>query len=84
MERYLFAWADCDFAAELGTQTVPTYVLTGELDPAVKKDVVQAIFGPIYTHLTVEELPDVGHYAIFEHPLGLAAKVQAFLSTSAG
>ncbi|NII98204.1 alpha/beta fold hydrolase [Corynebacterium glutamicum] len=79
VEKYFFAWADCNFAADLGTQDLPVYILTGDLDPAVTKTAVESAFGPIYQNLTVEELHDVGHYAIFEHPLGLAARVLRFL-----
>lgn len=79
VEKYFYAWADCSFAEELGAQNLPVYVLTGELDPAVTSSVVEATFGPIYTNLQVEALPDVGHYAIFEHPLGLASRVLSFL-----
>lgn len=77
---YFNAWADCDFAAELGVQELPVLIITGEFDPAVTKSGVQAAFSPIYRNLRVEELPDTGHYSIFEHPLGLAARVLAFLS----
>ncbi|BAU94380.1 alpha/beta hydrolase [Corynebacterium suranareeae] len=81
VEKYFYAWADCDFADELGSQTLPVYVITGALDPAVTKSVVESTFSPIYNNLTVEELPDVGHYSIFEHPLGLTSRVLRFLDS---
>lgn len=81
VEKYFFAWANCNFADDLGTQDLPVYILTGDLDPAVTKTAVEAACSPIYPNLTVEELHDVGHYAIFEHPLGLAARVLRFLDS---
>ncbi len=79
VSNYFRAWADCSFAEELATQNLPVLVVTGALDPAVSKDVVEATFGGTYPNLQVEELPDTGHYAIFEHPLGLASRVMNFL-----
>lgn len=79
--RYLLAWADCDFAAELGTRDLPVLILTGATDPAATRDFALATYGQIYTNLTVEELADTGHYPMFEHPLSLAARVVNFLNT---
>lgn len=77
--NYLLAWADCDFADELGTQDLPVLLLTGGRDPAVTAAGIHATYGKIYTHLQVVELPDTGHYSLFEHPLDLAAQVVNFL-----
>lgn len=78
--KYFLAWADCDFAEELGTQNLPILLLTGEHDPAVTVDGIHAAYGGIYPTMQVELLPDTGHYAIVEHPLSLAAKVMDFLT----
>lgn len=76
---YFTAWADADFAGELATQDLPVLILTGANDPAATKDFALATYGQIYTALTVEEIPDTGHYPMFEHPLGLSARVVNFL-----
>ncbi|WP_293954994.1 alpha/beta fold hydrolase [uncultured Corynebacterium sp.] len=79
VRNYLLAWADADFAAELGTQDLPVLILTGANDPAATSDFATDTYGQIYPNLTVEELPDTGHYPMFEHPLSLTTKVVTFL-----
>lgn len=76
---YFHAWADCDFADELGTRDLPILLLTGEHDPAVTVDGLHATYGRIYPSMQIELLPDTGHYAIVEHPLSLASTVMDFL-----
>lgn len=76
---YFRAWADADFLGELGTRDIPVKVFVGDRDPAVTEDAVRASFGVTYPRLEIDVLPEVGHYAMDEMPLNVAAKVGRFL-----
>lgn len=77
--KYFRAWADCDFLDELGEQTIPALVIVGAHDPAVTAATVRASYGRTFADLTVIELPDAGHYSMYEAPVRLATEVENFL-----
>ena len=82
--NYLSVWADCDFASELGTRDLPILLLTGDRDPVVTVAAIESAYGGIYTTMQVDSIADTGHYAMFEHPVDLAARIMGFLDAAAG
>lgn len=76
---YFRAWADCDFLDEIGVQDMPALVIVGSHDPAVSAEVARASYGQTFRDLKIVELPDAGHYGMFEAPLRLATEIEAFL-----
>ncbi|MBL8484734.1 MAG: alpha/beta hydrolase [Rhodocyclaceae bacterium] len=77
---YLTAWAKTDFAAEIQGNPVPILVLCGATDPALTADFMQQTYMQCYPNATLEVLPNSGHYPMFETPVALATRVQAFLA----
>lgn len=82
--NYLSVWADCDFASELGVRDLPILLLTGDRDPVVTVAAIESAYGGTYPGMQVGTIADTGHYAMFEHPVDLAARVMGFLDAAAG
>lgn len=82
--NYLSVWADCDFASELGIRDLPILLLTGDRDPVVTVAAIESAYGGIYPTMQVDSIADTGHYAMFEHPVDLAARIMRFLEAAAG
>lgn len=77
---YFFTWVDCDFLEQLGQVATPALAIVGATDPAVTAEAVQGSYGRTFSNLTVLELPDAGHYAMFEQPVRLSTEIEGFLS----
>ncbi|MBL8472366.1 MAG: alpha/beta hydrolase [Rhodocyclaceae bacterium] len=76
---YLTAWAKTDFAEEIQGNTVPILIICGATDPALTADFMQQTYMQWYPNAQLEVMPNSGHYPMFETPVALATRVQAFL-----
>jgi pimeloyl-ACP methyl ester carboxylesterase len=59
--------------------TVPTHLLFGERDPAITKRMLRG-YEPYADRMTVEFVPDCGHFIAEEQPERVAAVARAFLA----
>jgi pimeloyl-ACP methyl ester carboxylesterase len=80
----LEAWADPDFADEVRGADVPVLVLVGEHDPALSEEFAKAFWLPVHPDARIEVLANAGHYPMFEVPVNLATRIEAFLKQPAG
>ena len=68
--------AGCTMTPRLGGMTVPTLVVNGEFDSALKKGQETASFIPGARHATI---PNTGHACLIEDPMAFDAPVISFL-----
>lgn len=54
-------------------------VIVGEHDLALTAEVMRATWLSHYPNAELEEIPNSGHYPMYETPLALAASVETFL-----
>ena len=76
----LVAWATPDFLAEVKGSEVPILVVPGEHDPALGKTAVEQTYAPHFPNCTIQEMPNAGHYPMFEAPVQLATVIERFLA----
>lgn len=76
----LKAWAHADFLGEVEGGQTPILVLAGEHDPALGEATVRQTWEPYFPNLTIEVMPNAGHYPMFETPVALATTVERFLA----
>ena len=74
------AWANADFLDEVAGNDTPMLVLVGEHDPALGQATCSQTWAPHFPNLTLEVLPNAGHYPMFETPVALATRLNAFLA----
>ncbi|GAA1755493.1 MAG TPA: alpha/beta hydrolase [Tetrasphaera sp.] len=73
------AWTSPDFLAEVEGKDLPVLVIPGEHDPALGEATVNQTWKPYFPNCSVEVMPNAGHYPMFETPVALATKINAFL-----
>lgn len=73
------AWTNPDFLAEVEGNETPILVIPGEHDPALGEATVNQTWKPYFPNATIEVMPNAGHYPMFETPVALATKINAFL-----
>jgi pimeloyl-ACP methyl ester carboxylesterase len=71
---------DDDYLADVGRPETPIACLVGETDPALSAEVMRQSWMQIYPNVTLVELDACGHYPMFETPVGLATRIEAFLA----
>lgn len=76
---YLAAWTGADFVADLPEPTIPVHAVVGAHDPALGEETMRATWLEQIPGCRLTVLPDAGHYAMFESPLGLLAAIEATL-----
>jgi len=74
------SWVGDDYLHMVGSQTTPITVIVGENDPALSAEVMRQSWMQIYSDVTLIELPECGHYSMYETPIGLATNIEAFLA----
>lgn len=73
------AWTNPDFLAEVEGKELPILVIPGEHDPALGEATVKQTWAPYFPGCTIDVMPNAGHYPMFETPVALATKINAFL-----
>lgn len=76
----LEAWANADFLTEVEGSETPIHVIAGEHDPALGEATVRQTWEPHFRNVTIEIMPNAGHYPMFETPVALATSVERFLA----
>lgn len=76
----LEAWATPDFLDEVAGNETPILVIPGEHDPALGEATVRQTWEPHFPHITIEVMPNAGHYPMFETPVALATSIERFLA----
>lgn len=76
----LEAWANADFLSEVEGSQTPVLVIPGEHDPALGEATVKQTWEPHFPNLTIEVMPNAGHYPMFETPVALATSIERFLA----
>lgn len=74
------AWTNPDFLAEVEGKELPVLVIPGEHDPALGEATVNQTWKPYFPNCTVEVMPNAGHYPMFETPVALATRINAFFA----
>lgn len=74
---YLASWTGADFADELPEPSIPVRAVAGAHDPALGEETMRATWLEQIPGCELTVLPDAGHYAMFESPLGLLAALEA-------
>jgi pimeloyl-ACP methyl ester carboxylesterase len=74
------SWVDDDYLADVGRPETPIACLVGETDPALSAEVMRQSWMQIYPNVTLVELDACGHYPMFETPVGLVTRIEAFLA----
>ena len=74
------AWVNADFLAEVKGNGTPILVIPGEHDPALGAETVNQTWKPHFPNATVDVIPNAGHYPMFETPVALATRVNAFIA----
>lgn len=74
------AWVNADFLAEVEGNETPILVIPGEHDPALGAETVNQTWKPHFPNATVDVIPNAGHYPMFETPVALATRVNAFIA----
>lgn len=76
----LVAWTDADFLDEIDGKELPVLVIPGEHDPALGEATVIQTWRPYFPNCTIDVMPNAGHYPMFETPVALATRINAFLA----
>lgn len=76
----LEAWANADFLSDVEGNETPILVLPGEHDPALGEATVRQTWEPHFPNITIEVIPNAGHYPMFETPVALATSIERFLT----
>lgn len=79
---YLSEWAVNGFESEL-VDAPPATLFVGEHDPSLTRALMEATWGQWYGRLSVETVPNAGHYPLLETPAHLGARVEAALLAAA-
>ena len=74
------SWVNDDYLEEVGRPETPIACFAGETDPALSAEVMRQSWMQIYPNVTLVEMPSAGHYPMHETPVGLATRIEAFLS----
>lgn len=77
---YFDAWATARFQEQLVGKSCPALVIVGGHDPAMTEDYVASSWRVQFPELRLERMENAGHYPMFETPLALATRVEAFLA----
>jgi pimeloyl-ACP methyl ester carboxylesterase len=80
---YLESWATSDFASEVDRLPIATRVVIGAHDGSITRDVVAATWLNL-PNVSLDVLPEAGHYPMLQTPTALASVVESFLLTGAG
>jgi pimeloyl-ACP methyl ester carboxylesterase len=81
MEGYLKSHSSLDFHAEISGSTTPVFVVLGEEDPAVTREIVDSSWLKWYQNISVESLKGASHYPMDETPISLVTTIEKFLLT---
>ncbi|HPB73192.1 MAG TPA: alpha/beta hydrolase [Phycicoccus sp.] len=74
------AWANADFLADVEGKPTPMLVIAGEHDPALGLETCNQVWAPYFPNVTIEVMPNAGHYPMFETPVALATRINAFVA----
>jgi pimeloyl-ACP methyl ester carboxylesterase len=74
------AWTNPDFLDEVQGRDLPILVIPGEHDPALGEATVNQTWKPFFPNCSVEVMPNAGHYPMFETPVALATRINAFIA----
>jgi pimeloyl-ACP methyl ester carboxylesterase len=73
------SWVGDDYLADVGRPDTPIAVIVGEHDPALSAEVMRQSWMQIYPNVELIEVPNAGHYPMFETPVQLATLIEGFL-----
>lgn len=73
------SWVGDDYLAEVGRPATPIACVVGEHDPALSAEVMRQSWMQIYPNVELIEIPNAGHYPMFETPVQLATVIEDFL-----
>ncbi len=77
---YLVPWGKDDFEADIPRDNQPpVHVIVGAHDPALSADFVRSSWLQTYPDATVDELPNAGHYPMWETPVALLTSIEKAL-----
>ena len=80
---YLESWATSDFASDVDRLPIVTRVVIGAHDSSVTREVVAATWLNL-PNVSLDVLPEAGHYPMLQTPPALASVFESFLLTVAG
>jgi pimeloyl-ACP methyl ester carboxylesterase len=80
---YLESWATSDFASEVDRLPIATRVVVGAHDNSITREVVAATWLNL-PNVSLDVLPEAGHYPMLQTPTALASVFESFLLTVAG
>lgn len=80
---YLESWATSDFASEVERLPIATRVVVGAHDNSITREVVAATWLNL-PNVSLDVLPEAGHYPMLQTPTALASVFESFLLTVAG
>ncbi|MFH9296619.1 alpha/beta fold hydrolase [Streptomyces sp. NPDC017520] len=76
---YVKDWVTADLTERITGNPVPVKVVVGEHDLALTADAMRATWLRHCPNAELEEIPDRGHYPMYETPPALATSVETFL-----
>ncbi len=80
-DRYVHDWVTADLTDRIIGNPVPVKVIVGAHDLALTAEVMRGSWLTHYPNAELEELPNSGHYPMYETPVALAATLEAFLGS---
>ncbi|MDM0032047.1 alpha/beta hydrolase [Variovorax sp. J22P271] len=76
---YLNEWARKGFEDEIAGSACPVRLFVGQHDPGLTRAAIERTWLRWYSDAIVEELPNSGHYPMFETPVWLGTRLEATL-----
>jgi esterase len=80
MRAYLREWATEDISAQITGSLIPVGLFIGEHDPTLSEALMRDTWMRFYPDATLSMIPNSGHYPMFEAPVLLGTRIDAFLS----
>jgi pimeloyl-ACP methyl ester carboxylesterase len=81
---YFESWANSDFSLCLQDVSAVTKVIVGAYDTSITPDLVAATWMTQLTNVSMEVLPQAGHYPMLQTPLALASVFDRFFDSHTG
>lgn len=80
MRAYLREWATQDISARITGLDLPVGLFIGEHDPTLSEALMRDTWMRFYPNATLEVIGNAGHYPMFEAPVMLGTRIDAFLN----